>query len=129
MNVFGIGIDIVEIDRFRRILDRHGGRFEEKAFTQAEREYCRAQRDSAPHFAARFAAKEAVSKALGTGIGADLGWLDMEVSHEARGGPKMTLTGAGSEFAVEHGVDQILISLTHGKTHAAAQAMAVQRLA
>jgi holo-[acyl-carrier protein] synthase len=125
MNVFGIGIDVVDLERFGRVLARHGERFEEKAFTPAERRYCRGKRDPVPHFAARFAAKEAVAKALGTGIGADLGWLDMDITHAPRGGPRLDLAGAGARFAAAHGIERILISLTHAKTHAAANALAL----
>lgn len=123
MNAFGIGIDLVDIERMRRILGRHAERFEEKAFTAAERDYCRRHRDPVPHFAARFAAKEAIAKALGTGIGADLGWHDMEIGHAANGRPVVTLSGAGLAFAKAHGITQVMISLTHEKSHAAAQAM------
>ncbi len=79
MKVFGIGVDVVEIDRIGSLLEQYDQRFAEKVFTEAESTYCEAQRDPRPHYAARFAAKEAVAKAFGTGIGKDLNWTDMEM--------------------------------------------------
>ena len=63
----GLGVDIVEIERMRRILDRTPS-FAHKVFTDAEQDYCNRKGNPATHYAARFAAKEAVCKALGTGI-------------------------------------------------------------
>lgn len=125
MNVHGIGIDVVEIARIERLLERHEERFEERVFTAAEREYCRAHRVPAPRFAARFAAKEAVAKAFGTGIGKDLEWLDMEVGHDAAGAPVLHLEGAGAVYAEKRGITGVLISLTHAEHYAAANAVAL----
>jgi holo-[acyl-carrier protein] synthase len=65
--IVGIGIDIVEISRLRRALERQGDRFIRRVYTETEQEYCRRHRDPAPYFAVRFAAKEALFTALGTG--------------------------------------------------------------
>ncbi|MBC8125904.1 MAG: holo-ACP synthase [Gloeobacteraceae cyanobacterium ES-bin-144] len=125
MHVFGIGIDVVEVDRIEVAIQRHGDVFLKKIFTPAEREYCESKKNSAMHYAARFAAKEAVSKALGTGIGGNAGLHDMEVVHDAMGAPKMQLSGAAERFAKEHGISDIQISLTHSRAYAAANAIAV----
>jgi len=125
MRVYGIGVDVVEIERIEEVLGRHGRRFLEKILTEEERAYCDLQADPLPHIAARFAAKEAVAKALGTGIGRDLGWLDMEVRRDPRGAPEMFLSGAGAEFARQVGIVEVKISLSHAKTCAVAQAMAL----
>ena len=125
MGVFGIGIDIVEIDRIEDVIARHGQRFLEKVLTDGERDYCLAQARPAPHIAARFAVKEAVAKALGTGIGAELGWLDMEVVRSATGAPVLVLAGAGAGFARRHGISEVKISLSHARDYAAAQAVAI----
>jgi holo-[acyl-carrier protein] synthase len=125
MRVHGIGVDVVEIDRIEEVLGRHGRRFLEKILTEEERAYCDLQADPLPHIAARFAAKEAVAKALGTGIGGDLGWLDMEVRRDPRGAPEMCLSGAGAAFARRMGIVEVKISLSHARTCAVAQAMAL----
>ena len=126
MKVFGIGIDLVETERIAEVLERHGERFLEKILTPEERSYCQRQADPLPHVAARFAVKEAVAKAFGTGIGADLGWLDMDVTRDESGAPRLTLSGAGADFARRMGIVEVKISLSHVKSCAVAQAMALQ---
>lgn len=125
MRIFGIGIDVVEVERIASAIDRHGESFINRLFTRAEREYCEAHKRPAPHFAARFAAKEAVSKALRTGIGANAGLLEMEVCHTGSGAPVVRLSGAAEAFARDHGIREIQISLTHTDRYAAANAIAI----
>jgi len=125
MKVFGIGIDVVEVARIASSIERHGEPFLTKIFTPAEREYCESRKTPAMHYAARFAAKEAVSKALGTGIGGNAGLHDMEIIHDAKGAPKLRLSGAAEIFAQQHGITEIQISLTHAREYAAANAIAL----
>ncbi len=125
MKIFGIGIDVVEVSRIAAAIERQGQPFLTKHFTSAERDYCQSQSSPALNYAARFAAKEAVSKALGTGIGGQAGWLDLEVTRDAAGAPKLILQGRAAEFARENGISEILISLTHAKQYAAANAIAM----
>ncbi len=125
MRIFGIGIDVVEVDRIAAAIARHGELFLGKLFTSQEREYCESHRQAALHYAARFAAKEAVSKALGTGIGGQAGWLDLEITRDSFGAPKLLLHAAAAEFAGHHGITQIQISLTHAREYAAANALAI----
>ncbi len=123
MNLFGIGIDVVEVGRIESSLNEFGGRFARKVFTETERKYCDAQKRPAIHYAARFAAKEALAKAFGTGIGEDLAWLDMEIRRRKSGEPEVFLTGNGEKFAKKHHLVQIKISLTHAQHYAAANAV------
>ncbi len=125
MCIFGIGIDVVEVDRIAAAIERHGESFLAKLFTTSERDYCASKKNAALHFAARFAAKEAVSKALGTGIGSQAGWLDLEIIREESGAPKLLLHGAAAAFAEKNGVTNIQISLTHARDYAAANAVAM----
>ncbi len=125
MRIFGIGIDVVEVERIASAIQRHGEPFVAKLFTPAEREYCESRKTPSMHYAARFAAKEAVSKALGTGIGGNAGLLEMEVVHDSSGAPKILLSGAAERFAKEHGITEIQISLTHAREYAAANAIAI----
>ncbi len=125
MRIFGIGIDVVEVGRIAAAIARHGEPFLAKLFTAAERRYCDAQKSPELHYAARFAAKEAVSKALGTGIGGQAGWLDLEITRDDSGAPKLVLTGAATEFARQNGISEIQISLTHAREYAAANALAI----
>ncbi len=125
MGVFGIGIDLVEVARITAAIDKYGDAWALKIFTDRERGYCEKQHDSAMHYAARFAAKEAAAKALGTGIGKHAALQDLEVHHDENGAPQLLLHGAAKDFAKERGIAHILISLTHTKDHAAANAVAI----
>ena len=125
MKIFGIGIDVVEVERIASSIERHGEPFLAKIFTATEREYCESRKNPALHYAARFAAKEAVAKALGTGIGGNAGLHDLEVINDDAGAPKLRLNGAAEAFATTHGITEIQISLTHSRDYAAANAIAL----
>ena len=125
MKLFGIGIDVVEVERIESSMAEFGERIASKIFTAAERAYCESQRRPAIHYAARFAAKEAVAKAFGTGIGKDLGWLDMEIARKDSGEPELVLSGVGQAYAKEKGIAEVKISLTHAHHYAAANAVAL----
>ena len=72
-----VGVDLIEIDRVRRALDRHGDGFRERCFTPGERAYCDSKPNPPQHYAGRFAAKEAVGKALGSGV--YFTWKEIEI--------------------------------------------------
>ena len=118
--IVGIGVDIVDIPRMRRALERQGERFVRRVFTAAEREYCRSHRDPAPYFAARFAAKEALFKAIGTGWAQGVTWLDAEVRREEHGAPRVALTGRAGEISRSLGTRAIHVSLSHSEEAAVA---------
>lgn len=107
----GVGIDTVEVERFREILQRRPGMVP-KLFTETEREYCEQQHDPAPFFAVRFAAKEATMKALGVGIGA-FGFHDVEVIRAESGAPTLNVTGTAAELAEKLGVKGWHLSMSH----------------
>ncbi len=111
--VVAVGVDLVDIDRIRRVIERQP-RFVERVYTPAEQSYCRKRRDPAERFAARFAAKEAVLKALGTGLGgAD--FADIEVIRRETGQPELSVTGRAQAKAAELGIDGWLITMTHSR--------------
>ncbi len=111
----GVGIDLLEIDRLERALERHP-RLAERVFTAAERDYAAARARPARHLAARFAAKEAVVKALGRPGGFGL----REVEVVAGEPPTVRLSGRAAELA--QGAE-VSISLTHSRDFAAAAAV------
>lgn len=123
MNIFGIGIDVVEVERIASSMAEFGERFASKIFTESERVYCESQKNPSIHYAARFAAKEAIAKAMGTGIGKDLAWLDMEIRRKESGEPEVFLSGDGQAFAESHQIKEVKISLTHAEHYAAANAV------
>ena len=118
--ILGVGIDLAEVDRFRRDVARHGETFVDEFLTPGEIAYCRAKRRPFPCFAARFAAKEALGKALGTGVGGTLSWREIEVRLGDRGAPHLALSGSAATSAEARGVTRIHLSLTHENDYAAA---------
>lgn len=125
--IVGVGLDLVEIPRFRATVRRQGRRFLEKVFTAAERRYCDRQRRSETHYAARFAAKEAVLKSLGTGWSGGIRWTDVEVVRRREGSVAVRLIGAAKKTAARKKVRTVHLTLTHTDTHAAAAAVAEGR--
>jgi holo-[acyl-carrier protein] synthase len=111
--IIGVGVDIVEIDRLRQVMDRQKHRFTKRLFTAAEQEFCLGHRDPAPHFAARFAAKEAVFKALHTGWARGVTWLDVEVRREEQQAPELVLQGEALKLSLALGVRSFHVSLSH----------------
>lgn len=111
--VMGIGVDITDVDRIKKIIERQGERFLERVFTEEERAYCGNHKYSDKHFAARFAAKEAVSKAFSTGIGEQLSWKSISVSRGDRGQPIIKLDEKAADFLNSLGGKGVSISLSH----------------
>ena len=125
MNVLGVGTDIIECLRIAPMIERHGELFLTRVYTPLEIEYCSARKASTQHYAGRFAAKEAVLKALGTGWTRGLHWRDIEVQNELGGKPNVKLGGGARDLCEKLGISEILISISHCRTHATAYALAV----
>ncbi len=121
--MLGIGIDAVEVDRFRQLLERRPAAAA-RLFTDSELAFGARWRDPAPRLAARFAAKEAVMKALGVGLGA-FAFRDVEVVKAPSGAPSLMLTGGAADLAARLGVTSWKVSLTHSGLVAEAVAVAL----
>ncbi len=115
------GVDIIEIDRLKQSLARHGERFLQRVYTPAEIER---YRDRPQSLAARWAAKEAVAKALGTGIG-EVGWKEIEVLEDDRRAPRLLLSGNAAALARALGLSEWAISLSHTNDLAIAFVVAI----
>lgn len=126
MSIFGIGVDVVEIERIASAIGQSGEAFVKRVFTDGERAYCEGQKHPQQHYAARFAVKEAVAKAFGTGIGKDLSWLDMDITRIESGRPELVLTGSGKAFADRQGITGVKISLSHARNCAVGSAVAIR---
>ena len=111
--IVGSGLDLTEIGRIQRSMDRFGSRFLDRVYTPAEQAYCLRKRNSAESFAARFAAKEAGAKALGTGISLGVHWLEIEVVREPGGRPTLQFHGRAAQIARHLRVTHAALSLTH----------------
>lgn len=119
--IIGIGIDIIEIDRVKKSVEKFGERFLNKIYTQKELEYCLKKKYKYQHLAARFAAKEAVYKALATGWNEDVSWHNIEISNEPNGMPIVTLHGKLKKF-LQKGKD-LKISMSHSRDYVTCMAI------
>ncbi len=117
-----IGVDLIEIPRVARAIERYPG-FRERVFTAAEREYCDSRPNPVQHYAARFAGKEAIGKALGCGV--HFTWREIEI----RGRPKpgVHLSGSTGAWAERVGAGEIDLSMTHSRGLAAAICVVLPR--
>jgi holo-[acyl-carrier protein] synthase len=119
-----VGIDLIEIDRIRRALDRYPS-FRARCFTPAEQAYCDSRPNPAQSYAARFAGKEAVGKALGFGVARAFAWLEVEIAGRPK--PSVRLSGRIAGWAERAGVGAIDLSMTHSRDLASAVAVTSQR--
>lgn len=110
------GVDLIEIERVRDAIARHGDQFLDRVFTEGEVKACGGRAES---LAARFTAKEAVAKALGTGIGT-VGWKEIEVVGDENRAPALKLSGAAERLSREKGLQSWSLSLSHTHSHAIA---------
>jgi holo-[acyl-carrier protein] synthase len=104
------GVDIVELERFARVLEVGGTRFLHRVYTKAELTFCAGR---LPQLAVRFAAKEAISKALGTGIQGGIHWGEMEINSDLHGCPFVSLYGHAAARAEQMHIGTWAVSLSH----------------
>ncbi|HLI71668.1 MAG TPA: holo-ACP synthase [Ktedonobacteraceae bacterium] len=117
-----VGVDIIEVDRVRKVHEHHGERFLRRVFTETEIRQCRGK-DT--RLAGRFAAKEAISKALGTGLHG-VTWREMEVVQLRSGRPTIRLYGNAKKRAELLGLTAFDISIADLQTFSIAIAVALQ---
>lgn len=120
--IFGIGTDIVEIDRVQQAVQRNQ-KLLERLFTLRELEYFKRRNMKAENIAGGFAAKEAILKSLGTGL-SGMKWKEIEVLREDAGKPVVKLSGKALEHAERNSIRSIFISISHSRSHAMATAVA-----
>lgn len=111
--IFGIGIDIIEIERIKKSVEKFNDIFLNKIYTQTELDYCLSKKNKYQHLAARFAAKEAIAKALATGWSKGFRWKDIEIFNEKSGMPNVKLSGNVKRFLDD---DKLLkITMSHSE--------------
>ena len=113
--VIGLGIDIIEISRIKKSVEKYGDRFLNKVFTSEEIKYCNSKYNKYQHYAARFAAKEAVYKALASGWKEGLRWKDIEILNDSQGMPSINSSGKLQSF-INNGT-QLKISISHSENY------------
>ena len=126
-NVVAVGVDLAEVSEVQRSIDLFGTQYLDRIFTPGEQAQSAESSDPTPHLAARFAAKEATIKVLSVD---DLipPWTSMELKREPSGGSTLHLTGTAARFALEKGIDSLLVSLSHEKDMAIAVVVALTNI-
>ena len=117
--IYGIGIDIIDIRRIKRVIKKYGNRFKKKCFHEHEIIKSEARFNSVESYAKRYAAKEACAKALGTGLARGVFWKDIEVRNNQYGKPYIILHNNAKNF-INQSNDKIVLSLTDEKDFAIA---------
>jgi holo-[acyl-carrier protein] synthase len=120
--VEGLGIDLVEVGRIKKALNRWGERFLHRIYTPREIDYCNRKTFPEQSLAARFAAKEAVFKAMGTGLSGGVRWTQVEIVNDPKGKPEVRVS---PQLARLIGNRKILLSISHTKEFAIAQVVLV----
>ena len=121
--IYGNGIDIIDINRIRRAIDKYGNRFKKRCFSISEIERSEKRLNSVESYAKRYAAKEACAKALGTGLARGVFWKDIEVGNNQHGKPFIKLHGKANEIYKnmnKNSNTQIEVSLSDEKKYAIA---------
>ncbi|MFO0877395.1 MAG: holo-ACP synthase [Gemmataceae bacterium] len=126
MEILGVGTDIVECLRVGRMIEQHGELFLTQIYTEAEIRFCQARRRAIEHFAARWAAKEAVFLAMNRPWRRGMEWTDLEISVDPEGITQVRLGGATREYAINHRISRILLSMAHCRAYATAHALAIR---
>ncbi len=111
--IVGTGVDLAEVDRIQRSIERYGEKFIKRIYTPGEIAYVERKANKFERYAARFAAKEAGMKAIGTGWRHGVTWQDFEVANLRTGKPTLLLHGVAARYAERLGVKNIALSITH----------------
>ncbi|MGE4564486.1 MAG: holo-ACP synthase [Victivallaceae bacterium] len=118
--IIGIGTDLAEIDRFRKLISRFNTSFTDRVFTSAEQQEAAMRNDPATYYAGRWAAKEALAKALGCGIGGSCALLEVEVCNQPTGQPRIELRDNALNTLRRLGGKHIHLSVSHEANYAVA---------
>lgn len=118
--IFGIGVDIVEVARVKKLIADRGDPFLARVFSDEEITYCRGRKDEAVHYAGRFAAKEAFLKAIGTGLPGGISLFNITVVNDCRGKPQLRLTGNALFVLASICSGIVHVSISHTRKYAVA---------
>lgn len=118
--IYGIGTDIVHINRMRDDLNKYGDKFARRILTEAEFGEFQGKSNQAAFLAKRFAAKEATAKAMGTGFSQGLSLHHIGVEHDEAGKPVLEFSGVAEKFLQEKQIKQTHLSLADEREYAVA---------
>ncbi|CAM3528286.1 holo-ACP synthase [Paraphotobacterium marinum] len=119
-NIIGIGIDICEILRIKRLYEKYNHSFLKKILTEKEIQDFYERNESLSFLAGRFAAKESIVKALGTGFTGGISFQDFTVFNDKYGAPKLDIMNNALEIKEAKNINQIHLSISHEKNYAVA---------
>lgn len=126
MDIVGIGTEIVECLRIRRMIEEHGEMFLLRVFTEQEIRFCQSRRLATEHFAARWAAKEAVLKSIGTTGNRGTAWTDIVIETDSMGTPKVSVRGGLLEQMEQRGIREVMLTTSYCRAYATATAIAIR---
>lgn len=126
MEIVGLGSQILECVRVRKLIDRHGEAFLREVYTEQETRACQNRRQATEHFTALWAAKEAVFRSLGTTWRRGMFWTDIEVICENGGSPRVEVHGATRERKESLGAGSFLLTIAHCRAFATATCLALR---
>lgn len=123
--IIGTGVDIVEIARIRKAVDKWDVKFTNRVFTDNEMRYSKERKFFHQHLAARFAAKEAVLKAFGDKSINSMEWKEIEIVNNSDGKPVVRLTGQAKKTMLRRKISEVIVSLSHTRNYAVANAILI----
>lgn len=126
MQIVGTGVDIVEISRIKQAVKKWSDRFLKRIFTAKELAYANGKSIPCQHLAARFAAKEAVLKAIGDSTIHRIEWVNVEILNDEHGKPVVNFSGHAKKVKQEKNISDIIISMSHTRTYAVANAIMIK---
>src|SRR6267154_6108633 len=124
MEIVGIGTQIVDCTKVRKLIDQHGEIFLAQVYTESEMRFCNGRTHVTEHYTAIWAAKEAVLRSLGTTWHRGICWTDIEVKCEKGQAPSVTVGGAVEEMMATKSAGRFLLSMAHSRTFATATSIA-----
>lgn len=120
MPVYGIGIEIVELERVASLYEKHQHKFPERVLTDAELAQFESQSDPVLFLARRIAAKVAATRALGTGFNKGVTYQDFEVRHSSHGKSELMVQGEAGQLVLQFGVQKLFLSIADEKKYTVA---------
>jgi holo-[acyl-carrier protein] synthase len=126
MDIVGLGTQVMECARVRKLIDQHGEAFLQQVYTEREVRFCNEKKQSTEQFTALWAAKEAVFRCLGTTWKRGMNWTDVEVICEGANTPQVIVSGPTRELMTTRNVNQIMLSMAYCREFATATGLAIK---
>ncbi|MBA4189541.1 MAG: ACP synthase [Planctomycetaceae bacterium] len=126
MEIVGLGSQVMDCARVRKLIDKHGETFLKQVYTDREVQFCNGKTRTTEQFTALWAAKEAVFRALGITWKRGTSWTDIEVVSENTGAQQVVVSGPTAEFMIARGVSQVLLTTAFCREFATATGIAVR---